>query len=290
VDGRAILCTGSIGIAPGGAHYENPEDLLRDADVAMYRAKTRGKARHELFDRKRDTGDVRRLGPDLKRAISKGQLRLLYQRIIALRSGETVGAEALLRWEHPERGLLLPREFLPLAEETGLILPIGEWVIGAAVAQGREWQAEGHPIFVSVNLSPREYQSLAGKIGDLVRQVEPRFLVFEISPDALREIPQDAHKGLSLAIEDSGSFSLAELEDLPVKFLKLDLALYRRASLDPRESAALKERVSSAQALGLEVVAKGVERGEELALVKDQGCDLAQGRFLGEPATVLRWF
>src|SRR5262249_54236633 len=237
----------SIGIAVGSAHYQRPEELLRDADMAMYRAKAGGKARHELFDAEMHTRAVAlmQLESELRRAIERGEFVVHYQPIFSLVTGQITGVEALLRWQHPERGLILPREFIPLAEETGLIVPIGEGLLRAVCAQTIAWHGAGRPhLRVLVNFSARQFQDR--HMLDLIRDVlqetglPPTALQLEITEtvamqDGARSIAtlnQLSALGVQLAIDDFGTgySSLSYLKRFPLQSLKIDQSFVRHAT------------------------------------------------------------
>ncbi len=288
----------SIGIAFGRHDQDTAETLLRDADAAMSVAKGRGKGRHVFFEptmreRVRNRLDLEN---DLRRAIERDELHLSYQPIVDVRSGRIVGAEALVRWHHPTKGVLLPGVFINLAEETGLILPIGRRVLDQACAQAAEWSLQGHPIGVSVNLSPRQIAE-PGLVEDVrsslrAADLEPSRLRVEVTEstlmrqDAAREVLERMKElGVGISVDDFGTgySSLAYLQRYPIDELKIDREfihdLGNRSSGLPLVGAI----VAMARALGLAVVAEGVEEPEQLAEVRTLGCDAAQGFLIMRP-------
>jgi diguanylate cyclase (GGDEF)-like protein/PAS domain S-box-containing protein len=329
IKGRETFITASIGIALSGparvSAQEQAETLLRQADLAMYRAKSRGKAHHEVFDPGMDVSAFERLemGNDLRRALERDEFRVYYQpkmqlditlqqrlrfsggTAIVAASGVTkkpgiVGMEALVRWEHPERGLLAPKEFIPVAEESGLIVPIGRKVLEEACRQARAWQelypGEG-PLVMCVNISARQFQhpELAQDIAQVLHQaeLEPYLLQLEITENVLME---DVHAtvdtlrkleglGVQFAIDDFGTgySSLSYLKRFPVGFLKIDRSFVEPLGKDPEDAVIVSGIISLAHTLGMQVVAEGVETAQQLAYLQGLGCDMAQGDYFSEP-------
>jgi diguanylate cyclase (GGDEF)-like protein/PAS domain S-box-containing protein len=302
---QEVFATASTGIALSSSAQEQPADLLRHADLAMYRAKHRGKARYEEFEPSMDAKVVERLllETGLRRALVRHQLRVYYQPIVALDSDKVAGVEALVRWEHPQRGLLLPEEFLSIAEETGLIMRIGHWVLREACKQARIWH-ERHPgsppLTVSVNLSPRQLfrPELVADVLD-ESQVDPASLQLEITEGAMttngtysadRTLRRLKHMGVQLAIDDFGLgySSLSYLKRFPVDFLKIDRSFiaglgHKPNDVSTKDTEIVKAMIDLTHALGLKVVAEGVENAEQLARLRDMKCDLAQGNYFSEP-------
>ena len=297
-DGRKIFSvTASIGVAAG--QYSTPDDLLRDADLALYAAKAAGKDRYTLFDERLHAGgDMLELEADLSAAVQADQLFLVYQPIFALPSQEAVSVEALVRWQHPVRGVVPPDCFIPLAEENGLIVTIGRWVLDEACRQAAAWAAEGLHVGISVNVSAHQL----GRKGfaDDVRQalqesgIEPSSLTLEITETTLmRDVDAacehlDAIKalGVQVAIDDFGTgyASLSHLRRMPVDILKIDRS-FVSALGDGGHSRELLEAIFGVgQALSLTVVAEGVEDESQLAVLEEMGCDRAQGYLLGMPS------
>ncbi|HUZ19013.1 MAG TPA: EAL domain-containing protein [Acidimicrobiales bacterium] len=299
-DGEVFITT-SIGIAFSEGPDQTPQALLRDADAALYRAKELGRGGYELFNEQMRARAVERLATvnALHRAIERDELLLYYQPIVELVSGSIVGMEALVRWQHHERGLVPPTEFIPLAEESGLIVELGRWVLREACAQARRWSEAlpGSTLTMSVNLSARELQHpmVVEEVADALAsaRVDPRRLVLEITESVLMNdtratldrLQQLRDLGVRLAIDDFGTgySSLASLRRLPVDVLKIDKSFIDGLGVDRDESAITRTVVRLAQALGLETVAEGVERAEVAAELLTLGCHLAQGYHFSRP-------
>ena len=292
----------SLGIAIAGAEGSEPASLIRDADAAMYQAKARGRARFEIFDRTMRARTVGRLSVenDLRRALAREELRVVYQPIVSLRDGSIVSVEALLRWQHPTRGLLAPREFIAVAEESGLIEPIGRWVLDSACRQALRWHAlrpDSRPLGISVNLSVRQFTqhnlqaTVVAALAD--SGIEPSSLCLEITESVLLEEPQGvadtirrlALLGVRFALDDFGTgySSLAYLAGLPIDGLKVDQSFVRLLGADERSTAVTTAIVRMAQALSLEVIAEGVEAEHQLRALRALGCELAQGFYFHRP-------
>ncbi len=302
VDGRELTTTASIGIvlhAPDGA---SAETILRDADIAMYIAKARGPGRYAVFDPGMSTAAVVRLEleQDLRRALERGELRLRYQPKVELKTGRVAGFEALVRWEHPERGLVPAAEFIPLAEETGLIMPLGRWVLEEACEQARAWRegAGVQPVpLMCVNLSAAEFghPTLTEDVAAILDRhaLPPGSLELEITESvvmadaaaATTTLQRLKNLGVGLAIDDFGTgySSLAYLKRFPVDILKIDRAFVVGLGRDPRDTALVGAMVTLARALGLGVVAEGVETADQAARLRDLGCDLGQGYHFARP-------
>ena len=301
VQGRQVFLTMSLGIAPSGPGGE-PAELLRDADAAMYSAKAAGRARHAIFDKAMRKRAVKRLELEhaLRRGIERQELRLVYQPQVELGSGRIFGFEALVRWHDPDRGVVPPLEFIPLAEETGLIIPIGEWVLEQACLQARRWR-EASPdatLKVSVNLSLRQLadQSLPGMVRRVLAEtgVAANDLWLEITETALIEEQGSTFEalanlerlGVRLAIDDFGIgfSSLNRLRQLPpVEAIKIDKAFVDGIRVHSADRAIVAAAISLARALGAATVAEGVETPDQIAALKELGCDLAQGYHFSKP-------
>ena len=303
VESTEVFSSLSIGIAfanPGTA----PETMIRDADAAMYLAKEHGRARYEIYDERMRTTLVERLDIEtaLRRALTRHELRVFYQPTISLVTGRVVGVEALLRWEHPERGLLVPSEFIDVAEETGLIVPIGAWVVEQACRQAQRWQVaspEADRLFVSVNLSARQLDTaaLAENVAEIIRRtgLAPGLLGLEITESVVMRDPEASTTalralkdlGVRLAVDDFGTgySSLAYLRRFPVELLKVDRAFVDGLgdSGDAEDRAIVAAVVSLAHTLGMQAIAEGVETAEQLADLRALGCDMAQGYFVSKP-------
>ncbi|HEU4656268.1 MAG TPA: EAL domain-containing protein [Capillimicrobium sp.] len=301
IEGREVFLSTSVGIALVAADQDGappPEDLIRDADAAMYRAKERGKARYELFDAEMRDHALRRLEVEnaLRRAVERDELRIHLQPEIDVRDGSIVGFEALVRWEHPERGLLSPAEFVPLAEETGLIVPIGEWVLRRACTEAAGWNPSG--LGISVNVSAR--QLTQGDFADVVARtlrdtgLRPDALCLELTESAVIESGPttmgtlNALKdlGVKLAIDDFGTgwSSLGHLRRFPLDVVKLDRSFVSGLGTEPQDASIAAAIISLAHALGLSTVAEGIETDEQLAVLSSLGCDLGQGYLFARPA------
>jgi diguanylate cyclase (GGDEF)-like protein/PAS domain S-box-containing protein len=304
LDGREVFTTASIGIAPSSTGYEDPEEILRDADTAMYRAKSSGKARHEVFDRAMHAVAVNllQLETDLRKALERRELFLVYQPIVALDDFRLCGFEALVRWQHPERGLVSPLDFIPVAEDTGQIIALGQWALLEACRQMRRWQrtvaAEAH-LFMSVNLSSKQFTQ-----PDLIEQVRtilaqtrlsPRNLKLEITESAVMENIETATEmlkqlralGVQLAIDDFGTgySSLSYLHRFAIDTLKIDRSFVTRMSENNENTEIVRTIVVLAQNLGMDVVAEGVETKEQLALLRRLGCEHGQGYYFSRPSS-----
>ena len=300
LDAHEVFTSASIGIALcAGGDEERPEYLLRNADMAMYRAKARG-APCEVFDHAMHAEAVERLRmeTDLRRALTRHELRLHYQPIVSLRTGRVAGVEALCRWEHPERGLIPPAEFIPTAEETGAILPLGAWVIGEACRQLARWRAEFPQarIAVSVNLSARQFarRDLVDTIRAALAEsgLKSRHLKLEITESALMETERADEMlrelealGVEMQLDDFGTgySSLSALHRLPMKALKVDRSFVSRMASENATSQLVRTISLMARGLDLAVIAEGVETPEQLAGVREIGCDFAQGFLISPP-------
>jgi len=292
----------SLGIAIAGPGDVAPASLIRDADAAMYEAKGRGRGRFEVFNRAMRTRSVERLSVenDLRRALEHAELFLVYQPIVSLGDLSLVSAEALVRWQHPTRGLVGPSEFISVAEESGLIEPIGGWVLNAACAQASLWHdahPDSRPIGICVNMSARQLiradlESTVVHALELTG-IEPSSLTIEITESLLLQEPQRvldtitrvARLGVHFVLDDFGTgySSLAYLARLPIAGLKVDRSFVAALGGDPRSSAITTAIVGMAHALAVEVTAEGIETDEQLAAVRDLGCGLGQGFLLSPP-------
>jgi diguanylate cyclase (GGDEF)-like protein/PAS domain S-box-containing protein len=292
----------SLGIAISDGSESLPAGLIRDADAAMYQAKAKGRGRYEIFDREMRARTVERLAieNDLRRALDRDELRLHYQPIVSLRDGSIVSVEALLRWEHPERGLLGPAEFIPVAEETGLIEPIERWVLDVACRQATRWHAarpDSRPLDLSVNLSARHFaqRELEATVSGVLActGIEPASLCLEITESVLLEEPDRAaatiarleRLGVRFVLDDFGTgySSLAYLSGLPIGGLKVDRSFVKDLGDESRSTAITTAIVRMAQALAVEVIAEGVETERQLQALRELRCELAQGFYLHRP-------
>jgi diguanylate cyclase (GGDEF)-like protein/PAS domain S-box-containing protein len=299
VDDGELYITASIGVALSDGDA-SPEQLLQDADAAMYRAKGRGRARTELFDEISRSHTVNRLALEsaLHGAVERGEFRLYYQPKVSVGAGRVVGYEALLRWEHPHRGLLVPDDFISVAEDSGLIVPIGRWALTEAARQAAAW-GEGRepPPVMCVNLSARQFAQpdivamIAGVIAETGVNAESLCLeitesvVMEQSHGTVATLAELKELGVQLAIDDFGTgySSLGYLKRFRLDYLKVDRSFVDGLGRDPEQTAIVDAVVRLAQALGLGVIAEGVERPEQLAALRDLGCDLVQGYLFARP-------
>ncbi|HSF38657.1 MAG TPA: EAL domain-containing protein [Thermoanaerobaculia bacterium] len=294
--GHEVFVTASLGIAVCTPEYERPEDLLRDADTAMYRAKSSGRACHVVFNRVMHRFVMARLQleTDLRRAIERGQLRVYYQPFVSLTTGEVTGFEALVRWLHPRRGILPPDEFLSVAEETGLIVPIGRFVLREACRQIHEIQRkhpEWSPLRVSVNLSNKEFfqSDLFEHVEEALRSsgLPPSCLGFEITEgviirqadSASSRFAQLKEMGVRLYLDDFGKgySSLNYLHRFPMDILKIDRSFVSHLDDAGSNSAIVQAIVTLAHQLGMEVIAEGIQTEEQLEKVRALGCETGQG-------------
>jgi diguanylate cyclase (GGDEF)-like protein len=297
-DTAPVFVSASIGIATASGHV-SADDLLRDADLAMYQAKATGKRRFVTFapELRRVVRDRRELEADLRRAVDEGQFFLLYQPIVELRSGEVTGMEALLRWRHPERGVVGPDRFIPVLEETGLICVVGRWVLEEACRQTAAWQAMGQDLYVSVNLSARQLDG-GGLVDDVaavlsMTGLRPGSLVLELTETTLMEDTVAATRcldglkalGVRVALDDFGTgySSLSYLRQLPIDILKIDRSFISTSSDSPEAAACVHMLVQLGQSLGLRTLAEGVERDEQLDRLAREGCDDVQGYLFSRP-------
>ncbi|MEV6655133.1 EAL domain-containing protein [Streptomyces sp. NPDC051219] len=305
LDGREITVRGSIGIVEGPAGERGPAEVLRSADITMYRAKSAGGNRFELADAEADARAITRHGLTnaLPTALERGEFFIEYQPLVHLHDGSVHGAEALVRWCHPQHGVLGPDRFIPLAEHTGLIVPLGRWVLEESVRQARFWQqrhADGGPLRINVNLSPTQLHH-PGLVSDTVRVLEraglePGALCLEVTEsaligaddDLLKPLRQLAEMGVDIALDDFGTgySNLANLRRLPVSVLKLDRSFTRgmqKHPADPVDVKIVEGIVSLAHSLELAVTVEGVETGVQAAQLRALGCDTAQGWYYARP-------
>jgi diguanylate cyclase (GGDEF)-like protein/PAS domain S-box-containing protein len=304
--GHTVFVGASIGIAVGSPGVDRPDDLLRKADVAMYRAKSGGRGRHSVFDASLEGDPLERLEleTDLHLALERGEFRVFYQPIVSLHDGKIRATEALVRWHHPIRGLLGPGEFISVAEETGLIVPLGQWVLEEACRQVRRWQIEfpqAVPMTVAVNLSARQFRH-PDLVSDIARALQdsgldPRRLSLEITESVVMEDTEGAVakldliriQGVQLAIDDFGTgySSLSYLKQFKVNTLKIDRVFVDGIDQDQYNTAIVRSVVALAAALGIRVTAEGIETQAELAHLQAIGCYGGQGFLFGRPVPAL---
>jgi diguanylate cyclase (GGDEF)-like protein len=301
VRGREHFVSASVGIAIGNG-TEAPEGLIRDADSALYRAKERGRGGYEIFDEVMRARVIEHMQTenDLRRAIQREEFELHYQPVVRLRDGSIVAMEALLRWNHPERGLLGPLGFIPVAEESRLIVPIGRWVIEQACLQAAHWQQlhpDAAPVGVSVNLSARQVADpeLLSHLGGSFRAsgIEPSTLWLELTESTLLEDTDFVERmltavkrlGVQLVLDDFGTgfSSLGYLKRLPLSMIKLDRSFVKDIAQDSHDAAIVRAVSEMADTIGISVVAEGIENEEQLHAAKGLGCGYAQGYHFAEP-------
>ena len=303
LSGHEVFTTTSIGIALSSTGYDHPENMLRDADTAMYRAKAQGKACYEVFDKGMHARAVYllQMGNDLRRALDREELCVYYQPIVSLENGQLAGFEALIRWQHPERGFINPVDFIPLAEDTGMIAPIGLWILRRACQQLSQWQwkASAHrQLFMSVNLSGKQVAepNLVGQIAEILEEthVEARHLKLEITESVVMENAELAAQlfkrlkalGVQLSIDDFGTgySSLGYLHRFPVDTLKIDQSFVGRIGEASENIEIVRTIVSLAENMGMAVVAEGVETLGQLRQLRKLSCLYGQGYLFARPA------
>jgi len=295
VDDRELHVSASIGIA-SAADAGDIEQLMRDADLAMYRAKDAGRNGYATYEKKMHDAVVHRLelAADLRLALERDELVLHYQPKVDLRTGEIIGFEALVRWQHPTRGLVPPLDFIGVAEATGLIVPLGRWVLTEACRQAVTWD---RPLTMAVNLSVRQFE--AGDVAEMVAEVlaetgmPPERLVLEMTEsvlltdtdDNLARIVSLKALGVQLAMDDFGTgySSLAYLRRFPMDVLKIDRSFVDRLGGESEDEALVRTIVRLGQRFGMQTVAEGIENETQLAILREMGCDFAQGYLLSRP-------
>ena len=301
LEGHRQFTSASVGIVIKYGSDSSPGDLLRSADLAMYKAKAAGKNRYAIFDPETARRSMERLEleNDLRSALERDEFKVYYQPLVLLRTRQVVGIEALARWEHPRRGLVTPCEFIPVAEEIGLIVHIGARVLHEACRQARRWQESylySPPLIVGVNLSVRQLQNadLVGSVEKTLREtgLEPESLTLEVTESAFVDDAEDhiatlrrlRGLGIRIAIDDFGVgySSLSYLRRLPAGLLKIDGSFVERITEAAEDKVLLRGAIDIAHGLGLRVAAEGVETAEQVALLESLGCDLAQGRYFSD--------
>jgi EAL domain-containing protein (putative c-di-GMP-specific phosphodiesterase class I) len=299
MSGVEITLSGSVGVARFPVDGDDAETVLRASDIAMYAAKTRARNSVVVFDPALRSASERRMRveQELRQALRDGQLRLHYQPMVDAHSGALVGAEALVRWEHPVRGLILPREFIDVAEQTGLVVELGAWALGEAAQQLVRWTNEGLSLWVAVNVSARQlrggvlarqYREAVTLSGCDAQRLEielTEHTLIENVEENLRILTELRDLGARIAIDDFGTglSSLAYLKRLPIDKIKIDRSFVSDLPSDRSDSAIIAAAASMARVLGLRVVAEGVETAAQLQAVCALGCDLAQGYLFSKP-------
>lgn len=300
LNGQEVFASASIGIALSATGYDQPQDILRDADAAMYRAKALGRGRSEIFDKSMHERAMTllQLEADLRRAVERQEFRLYYQPVVSLVDGHVVGAEALLRWQHAQRGLISPADFIPLAEETGLIVSLGEWVLRTACAQNKAWHEAGYAqLVISVNFSARQFQdqSLLEMIKKVLEEtgLAAEALKLEITESvAMKNIDHSIKllnelitMGIHTSMDDFGTgySSLSYLKCFPISTLKIDRSFVKGIANDSVDAAMVAAIITLAHNLKRKVIAEGVETQEQLDFLRSHHCDEMQGYLFSQP-------
>ena len=303
LEGNEIYAPASFGIVIDSGKYERPEDIIRDADTAMYHAKEKGRGQFQLFDPRLHAKirELHRLETDLRKSIDRDEFVLHYQPIVSIASGAVIGFEALIRWNHPARGLIPPDTFIPIAEETGLIIPIGRWVLKRACRDLVRWQkkmSRRHPLFMSVNISSKQFlrPNLVEEIRRILSEsrLAPEQLKLEITETALMEntaetlplIEQLKQSGVKIVIDDFGTgySSMSYLQQLPIDTLKVDRTFISKMSSASDDNKKIVETIIAlAHELNMNVVAEGVETREQHTVLSGMKCQLAQGFLFSRP-------
>jgi diguanylate cyclase (GGDEF)-like protein/PAS domain S-box-containing protein len=300
LEGSEVFVTASIGITLYPDDSTDQDTLIKNADAAMYRAKEAGRNAYQFYTREMGERGIALLNLEggLRRALERNEFLLYYQPKASVASGEITGFEALLRWRHPERGLVMPDEFIPVLEETGLIVPVGEWVLNAVCLQLNEWARAGlDTVPIAVNLSARQF--LARELGPAIKrildthQIDPALIELEITESSLMVNPEEAARtleylksvGVGISIDDFGTgySSLGYLKRFPLDSLKVDRSFVRDVTTDADDATITRAVITMAHALGLKVIAEGVETESQLAFLVENGCDQIQGYYLARP-------
>lgn len=305
INDQNILATLSIGIAAWSRHYTRPEFILRDADTALYQAKRQGRDRYEVFDEEMHQNALQflQIETDLRYAIERNEFFLVYQPIVDLKNANLVGFEALIRWQHPKRGLVSPLEFIQVAEEIGLIAPIGEWCLETACRQLYSWQQSGQAaknLWVSVNVSTKQFTQTA--LASIVKEIldktglSPHCLKLEVTETAMVENIEFAvdvmqsltQLGVKLSIDDFGTgySSLSYLHRLPLSSLKIDRSFINQMSENGENQEIIKTIISLAKSLNLETIAEGVETSDQISHLQSLSCQFGQGFYYAKPLDV----
>ncbi len=300
VYGREFQITASIGVSTCPVDGDDLQTLLKNADIAMYRAKQQGKNTYQFYAEQMNPHSVERLELEaaLRRALERNELTLHYQPKVQARTGRVTGIECLLRWQHPTIGPVPPDQIVPLAEETGLIVPIGKWALRTACLQARKWAEQGLPLLrMAVNLSARQFMS-ATLLDDVVGTIaetgmDPRWIEFEVTESVMMPEPEQAVKllrklkaiGVRITIDDFGTgySSLAYLKRLPIDCVKIDASFVRGVPVDASDVAITDTILAMSRSLGLKVVAEGVETRDQMRFLERRGCDEMQGYYFSKP-------
>jgi diguanylate cyclase (GGDEF)-like protein len=302
LDERKVFSGASIGIVLGGTNYQDGVDLLRDADIAMYRAKALGKGRYAVFDREMyaQTLHLSQLETDLRLALEHQEFVLYYQPIVSLETSRLVGFEALVRWQHPQTGLISPGEFVAIAEDTGLIIPIGEWVLQEACQQLRTWQLTfplAASLHISVNLSSKQIKQFdfvdklgriladTGLNGEHLRLELTETMLMDRGEKTIELLTQIKQQQVQLSIDDFGTgySSLSYLHRFPVDTLKIDRSFVSLINAEGSNCEIVKTIITLAHSLGMKAIAEGVETPHQITHLSNLGCEAAQGYFFAKP-------
>jgi diguanylate cyclase (GGDEF)-like protein len=298
LEGQEVFTTASIGIAHSNLYHVRAEDILRDADTAMYRAKALGRARHEIFNVEMHKSSVKllRLESELRKAVERKEFLIHYQPVISLASGKITGVEALIRWNHPKRGLIHPIEFIPLAEETDLILTIGEWILKKACAQNKSWQKMGYTnLLVKVNFSSRQFNldNLPAIIKEVLQkagmaaqhldiEITESIAMHDQSIDVLNKLTK---MGIQTTIDDFGTgfSSLSLLKRFPITTLKIDKSFVNDMTTDSNVASLVEAIIAMSNSLKMKIIAEGVETEEQFSFLYSRRCDEIQGYLCSRP-------
>ncbi|GIQ69898.1 putative bifunctional diguanylate cyclase/phosphodiesterase [Xylanibacillus composti] len=299
VQDYSIHISASLGISMRMEDDDTPELLMKYADLALSRAKEQGRNNYQLYTHSMNMRSMERLQMenDMRRALADEQFILHYQPQVNVTTGEVIGMEALLRWKHPERGMIPPGRFIPVAEENGMIVPIGKWVLYQACKQNKEWQDLGYAkVPVSVNLSTRQFvqQNLPEQVAEVLREtgLEPRYLELELTESmtldveyTVKTLVQLKQLGIQISIDDFGTgySSLSYLKKFPIHKLKIDRSFVRDIMDDPNDAAIVATIIAMARHLKLQVIAEGVETVEQLHYLRENHCHEVQGYYFSEP-------
>ncbi|NUO09934.1 MAG: EAL domain-containing protein [Candidatus Brocadia sp.] len=300
LDGHTVFTSASIGIVLHGEYYDRPEDILRDADIVMYRVKENGRSNYAMFDKKMHFHAVKvlQLEEDMQKAIVNNEFKIYYQPIVSLADDNIVGFESLIRWEHPRRGLVSPEEFIPLAEETGMIESIGSWVIKEALSQNNIWYNSGYlHLYVSVNVSARQFRNR--NLTELIQRIldetgmNMRNFYLEITESTAMEDMNRCVKilkelrdiGIKIMLDDFGTgfSSINNLRFLPVDGIKIDLSLTRDIATNSDAATIARAIINMAHGLNKKVIAEGVETEAQIKFLRSHNCDMVQGYFFSKP-------
>jgi predicted signal transduction protein with EAL and GGDEF domain len=304
LEGQEVFTSASIGIALSARAYDQDEDILRDADSAMYRAKALGKARYEIFDTEMHKSAIRimQMEADLRRAVDRDEFIVHYQPVVSMADGKICGAEALVRWNHPTHNLIPPIDFIPLAEETGLISSIGALVLKTACAQNKAWQDAGYsPILMKVNFSARQFhhQNVVEMIKDVIRDTGllAEYLDIEITESIATEessvaiLNELSRLGMEISIDDFGTgySSLGSIKSFPINTIKIDRSFIRDITIDRDDEAIVRAIIAMAHNLKMKVLAEGVEKEDQRNFLAARNCDEIQGFLISKPLPSLEF-